>query len=231
MTPTEGPRRPRRRSPSPTALLFDFDGVIADTENHHVAAWQRTFALMGWTIDDAACSRSMELDDRSFLAEVFARRKIKDGDVDGWVNRKQELTLSLLRDTPRIYPGVAALVERLRGLIPLAVVTTTWRANVAAVLEAAGLEKSFDLVVGKEDVAATKPDPECYRVAVERLGVAPADAVALEDSPSGLAAARGAGVVAVAVGHRRGQGDWVGPSSYLPDLRATDDVLAALRLR
>ena len=50
------------------AVLFDFDGVIADTENHHVAAWQRTFGLMGWLVPDLVCSRAAEQDDHEFLA-------------------------------------------------------------------------------------------------------------------------------------------------------------------
>jgi HAD superfamily hydrolase (TIGR01509 family) len=211
-------------------VLFDFDGVIADTDNHHVAAWQRTLAALGWAVDEATCARAMEVDDRVFLAELFARREINDGDVEGWVRRKQELTLTLLHDAPRVYPGVAALVGGLRGRVRLGVVTTTWRANVEAVLAAAGLRDAFSLIVGKEDVKAPKPDPAGYRKAVSRLKVAPADAVALEDTSSGLAAARAAGLRAVAVGHRLPRGEWVGPSPFLADLCRTDEVLKALGL-
>src|SRR3954452_13561914 len=114
----------------PRAVPFDFDGVIADTENHHVAAWERTFGLMGWDVPPEVCARAMELDDRVFLAEVFASRQITDGNLEGWVRRKQELTVEMLRDAPRIYPGVRELVDRLRGKARLAVVTTTWRENI-----------------------------------------------------------------------------------------------------
>jgi HAD superfamily hydrolase (TIGR01509 family) len=172
----------------------------------------------------------MELDDCAFLAELFERKKVGKADVEGWVRRKQEITLALLTDSPRVYPGVAALVERVRGSVKLAVVTTTWRANVAAVLGAARLASNFSLVVGKEDVSAQKPDPECYRKAVKKLGVKPGDAWALEDSPSGLASARGAGVRVAAVGHRKAYGPWVGDAPFLPDLRRTDKVLEALGL-
>jgi HAD superfamily hydrolase (TIGR01509 family) len=212
------------------ALLLDFDGVIADTENHHIAAWQRSFSAMGWDVSDDVCTRSMEVDDRVFLADLFERRKLKDGDVEGWVRRKQEITLSLLTDSPRVYPGVAQLVERVRGAVKLAVVTTTWRANVEAVLKAAGLAQAFELIVGKEDVSAPKPDPECYRKAVKALGVRAGDACTLEDSPSGLAAARGARVRALAIGHRRPEGAWAGDVPFLPDLTRTDRVLEALGL-
>jgi len=211
----------------PRALLLDFDGVIADTENVHVAAWQRTLALLGWDLDDATCARAVEQDDRVFLADLFRARNVEGGDVEGWVRRKQELTLALLADAPRVYPGVAALVERARGLdaVKLGVVTTTWRANAVTVLKAAGLYPAFHLIVGKEDVTAAKPDPAPYALALSSLGVAAGDAVALEDSPTGLDSARAAGVRVVAVGHRLPPGAWCGDAPYLPDLRATDDVL------
>jgi beta-phosphoglucomutase len=210
------------------AVLFDFDGVIADTENVHVAAWQRTFGVMGWQESDETCSRAAEIDDRAFVLEVFARRKIEKGNVEGWVARKQELTLRLLADSPRIYPGVPALVERLRGRVRLGVVTTTWRANAETVLEASGLRQAFEVVVAKEDVKAPKPDPECYRLALAKLKLPASEVVTLEDSPSGLAAARGAGIRAVAVGHRKPKGEWVGNSEFVTGFEDLPRVLDAL---
>ena len=212
------------------AVLFDFDGVIADTENVHVVAWQRTFGVMGWTEPDESCSRAAEVDDRAFAAEVFARRKLDGANVEGWVARKQELTLRLLADSPRIYRGVAALVERLAGRARLGVVTTTWRGNVEAVLGASGLAKAFEFVVAKEDVKATKPDPEAYRLALAKLGLSAGDVVALEDSATGLAAARGAGVRVVAVGHRKAKGEWAGDSDYVAGFSDLSRVLAAVGL-
>jgi HAD superfamily hydrolase (TIGR01509 family) len=212
----------------PLALLFDFDGVLADTENHHVAAWQRTFASLGWELSDASCSRAMELDDRVFLAEVFREEKVEGGDVEGWVRRKQDLTVAMLRDSPRLYPGVAELVRAVRPRARLGVVSTTWRENIQTVLEAAGLADAFEVVVGKEDVSAVKPDPEPYALALSRLGVAAQDAVALEDCASGLEAARGAGVRAIAVGHRLPNGGWVGSAEYVADLTDTEGLLGLL---
>lgn len=215
---------------APRAVLFDFDGVIADTENYHVAAWQRTLARLGWEVSDELAARAAEVDDRQFLSDLFARRKVAEGDVEGWVRRKQELTAALLAESPRLYPGVSALVDRLRGQVRLAVVSTTWRENIQTVLRAASLADAFDVLVGKEDVRAAKPEPEGYLLALERLGVPGAEAVALEDSATGLAAARAAGLRTVAVGHRLPPGEWVGASPYLPALAHTEDVLAVLGL-
>src|SRR5689334_21182238 len=92
------------------AVCFDFDGVLADTENVHVAAWQRTLARLGWDVPDDLCARAVEEDDRAFLGGLFTRLKIEGGDVEGWVRAKQVLTVALLAESPRLYPGVANLV-------------------------------------------------------------------------------------------------------------------------
>jgi HAD superfamily hydrolase (TIGR01509 family) len=210
------------------ALLFDFDGVLADTENIHVAAWQRTFAAMGWVVSDEVCARAAEEDDRDFLASLFATRKIAEGNVAGWVKRKQELTITMLRNAPRLYPGATELIGGLRDRFRLAVVTGTWRANVEAVLEASGLAEAFALIVSKEDVAAVKPAPDAYRLALERLRLRPGEALALEDSPTGLEAAHAAGLRSLAIGHRRPRGAWVGTAEFVPDLAQVPRTLERL---
>ncbi len=214
----------------PRAVLFDFDGVLADTENIHVAAWQRTFADLGWMVPDEVCARAVEVDDRLFLSEIFAERKIEGGDVEGWVRRKQRLTVAMLADSPRIYPGAAELVRRLSGRVRLGIVSTTWRENLDVVLAASGLADAFEVLVSKEDVAAVKPDPEGYLVALKRMRLPAEAVVALEVSAAGLQAARGAGLRAIAVGHRRPMGEWVGPSHYVPDLTEASNLVALLDL-
>jgi len=84
--------------------------------------------------------------------------------------------------------------------------------------------------VGKDDVRTGKPDPECYVRALETLGVQGADAVALEDSATGLSAARGAGIRTLAIGHRLPQGEWSGESAYIENTADLETVLASLGL-
>ena len=91
--------------PVPRAVFFDFDGVLADTENVHIAAWERTFNEFGWNVPAEVCARAAEVDDRAFLAELFAAHGVLDGDIAGWVRRKQSLTVALLSDAPRTYRG------------------------------------------------------------------------------------------------------------------------------
>lgn len=212
------------------ALLFDFDGVLADTENVHIAAWERAFARMGWDVSPEVCAKAAEQDDREFLREILLSRGVADGDIEGWTRYKQGQTLEMLRDVPRLYPGASRLVRRLSGEFPLAVVSGTWRSNVETVLESAGLVEHFRVVVAKEDVGRPKPDASAYRLAAERLGIPPGECFALEDSPTGLAAARAAGVSVAAVGHRRAAGAWSEGASFIPDLRDTEAVLRLMGL-
>lgn len=215
---------------APRAVLFDFDGVIADTENLHIAAWQRTLLALGWHVADDVAARSAEVDDRRFLGDLFAAHEIEDGDIDGWVRKKQELTIALLRDAPRLYPGIASLISHLSGRVRLGVVSGTWRENVHAVLVGGGLTDAFEWIIGKEDVAEVKPNPEAYRLALSRLGLPPSDVVAIEDSPTGLASAREAGLACIAVGHRREFGEWVGDAIYFSGLEPPSGLLARLGL-
>ena len=212
------------------ALLFDFDGVIADTENIHVVAWERTFGAMGWSVEPEVCVRTAEEDDRAFLTDIFAQHGVLDGDVEGWIRRKQALTLAMLSASPRLFPGVEDLIRRLSDHCRLAVVSTTWRENVEEVLRAAGIVTAFATIVGKQDVEETKPNPACYRLALRRLGLKPGEAIALEDSPHGLASARAAGLKVVAVGHRRPEGDWTGGAPFLASLADFENVRRTLGL-
>jgi HAD superfamily hydrolase (TIGR01509 family) len=113
-------------------------------------------------------------------------------------------------------PGAAELVERLRGRVRLGLASNSPRRLVDAALRTAGLTNAFDAIV-TSDEAAFKPAPDLYLLACERLGVAPQDALALEDSPSGIAAAKAAGLVCFAV-----------PQFVETDVSAADCVIDSL---
>jgi beta-phosphoglucomutase-like phosphatase (HAD superfamily) len=99
---------------------------------------------------------------------------------------------------------------------------------VEAVLKASGLLQHFEFIVAKEDVTAPKPDPEGYRLALAKLDLPPSEVVALEDSPTGLAAAKAAGLRVIAVGHRRPQGKWSEEAMFVADLADSNVILAAI---
>jgi HAD superfamily hydrolase (TIGR01509 family) len=114
-------------------------------------------------------------------------------------------------------PGAVELVERLRGRTRLGLASNTPRQLVDTALAAARIGDAFDAIVTSDDVEHSKPAPDLYLLACKRLGVAPADALALEDSPSGIAAAKAAGLTCIAV-----------PQFAETDVSAADRVIDSL---
>ncbi|HEV3167343.1 MAG TPA: HAD family phosphatase [Isosphaeraceae bacterium] len=212
------------------ALLCEFDGVIADTENIRIVAWERTFGAMGWAVDPEVCARAAQVDDDTFLKDVFARRQIHDGDIKGWVSRKQRLAVAMLADSPRVYPGMPELFRGLQGRVRLGIVSTSWRQNIVTVLQAVGLEDVFDVIVGKEDVKMVKPSAAGYKLALRRLQLTKRDAVALEESPMGHLSAQLAGLRVCVVGHGKPPAGWVGHAFYLSDFSDTRKVIRTLQM-
>ena len=157
-------------------------------------------------------------------------RGVVSNKIDDWVRRKQVLTVQMLRHSPRLYPGSDRLIRSLHGRARLAVVSGTWRENIRAVLETAGLLACFEAIVGKEDIQAGKPAPEAYQLALKKLRLAARSAVAIEDSPAGVASARAAGIRVIAVGHRHSFGEWVGDALYVSGFEPIDGLLKHLKL-
>jgi beta-phosphoglucomutase-like phosphatase (HAD superfamily) len=118
----------------------------------------------------------------------------------------------------------------LHGRVRLAIVSGTWRENIQVVLEAAGLVECIDAIIAKEDVTTVKPAPEAYELALKKLRTSAKLAVAIEDSPSGVASARAAGLRVIAVGHRHPFGDWVGDSLYISGFEPVQGLLDHLEL-
>lgn len=226
----DSPEHSRDALMLPTAVLLDFDGVIADAENHHVAAWQRVLTRLGWEISDEVAARFAAIGDHRFAAELFADRGIDGADVDGWVNRKRSLALAMIGHAPPLFPGAVELIQHLEGRARLAVVAHSAREFVETLLDRAGLAGRIDVVVAAEDVdaAAVVPAADSRRLALSLLEVAADRAVAVEGSAEGLAAARVAGARPVAVGHRLPHGDWTGDAPFLPSLEPISDALARL---
>lgn len=186
------------------AILWDFDGVIARTEILHIAAWQRAIRHAQLELPDHAFDTAATEDDRELIARVFAAEGIElhASQILAWCSAKQSILVELLRLSPPIYEGVAATMRSLADSgYRQAIVTSTWRANVAATLEASELLAFMDFVIAKEDVARPKPAPDGYRLAVQRMRFAPLRCLAIEDSSTGLKSALAAGIDAIAIAH------------------------------
>jgi len=193
-----------------SALIFDMDGVLADTEGIHVRAWDIALSGIVGTggLRSAGEPGSADVtEERNRLAGMsspeIARELIRvfrlPFSVEALVEKKRTVFRRLIEIELAPFDGLREELLRWRGG-PLALATSSARAETTLILERIGFEGWFDPVITCDDVARAKPAPDCYALAIRRLGVPPAQCVAVEDSLHGIQAARaaGAGVVAVA---------------------------------
>jgi beta-phosphoglucomutase len=208
------------------AVFWDFDGVIARTENLHIAAWQRLVNHVEIGLPRSMFRAAATEDDRDLIVQVFARMKIElsQTQILQWCLGKQRILETLLETSSPLYAGVAeAMLELDKAGVRQAVVTNTWRRNVELTLKGSGLLGHMEFIIAKEDVARTKPDPEGYQQAVQRMSVAGRRCLAIEDSTTGLVAARAAGVSTLAIAHPFSpaavrNGDWAQGTTILTDI-------------
>jgi beta-phosphoglucomutase len=184
------------------AVIFDFDGVLVDTEGLHLRAMQLAFAPRGWTLSEADYfDRYLGYDDRGLVA-AFARDhhvSITAANAAFVLSDKEQRYAALVTSGQVLFPTARACVERLAHAFPLAVASGSLRGEIEHILHANGLRRYFAAIVGADDVSAGKPAPESYLRAAAALGVPGAEALAIEDSPMGLASARSAGLATVGI--------------------------------
>jgi HAD superfamily hydrolase (TIGR01509 family) len=199
------------------AVVFDMDGLLLETELLWQRAEARLFERHGaeFTFEDKLTVMGTSA---AFTGEFFARRLgMEPGQADALVREVTELMHEELHAQVDARPGAVELVRRLRGRVPLGLCSNSPRFLVNAALTGAGFDDAFDAVVSSDDVAHHKPAPDLYLLVCERLGVAPAETLALEDTASGIASAKAAGLTCIAV-----------PQFAETDVSAADRVIDSL---
>jgi HAD superfamily hydrolase (TIGR01509 family) len=185
------------------ALIFDFDGLILDTEVTIFQAWCELYRERGcelplerWALALGRGADGREHFDPCVYLEELIGAPCDRGEVERWAERRHHDLLAA--QAPR--PGVVAYLDAARALgLDLAVASSSSRGWVAGHLERLGLLDRFGLLRCGGDTARHKPFPDLYLAALEGLGLRPDEALAFEDSPNGVRAARAAGIFCVAV--------------------------------
>jgi HAD superfamily hydrolase (TIGR01509 family) len=190
------------------AIVFDFDGVIANSEPLHFRAFRDVLASRGVELTEPDYyTRYLGFDDLgAFRAIAKDRgRTWSAGELTSLTADKAERMEALERDASVLFPGAADAIRRAAAAVPIAIASGALGAAIRRVLDEAGLTHHFKAIVAAEDTAASKPAPDPYQRAVALLSesvgeaVLAADCVAIEDSRWGIASARAAGLRAVGV--------------------------------
>jgi HAD superfamily hydrolase (TIGR01509 family) len=185
-------------NPMLTALLFDLDGTLVNTDPIHFLAWQKMLSRYGIEIDDAFYKAQIS----GGLNPEIIQRILPQLSPEEAVDFADEKEAMFREMAPKLQalPGLAEILTWTEThQLKRALVTNAPKANADFMLEILGLKTAFDLIVLAEEEVAAKPDPTPYKVALERLGIKAEEAIALEDSPSGIRSAVAAGVRTIGI--------------------------------
>lgn len=190
------------------AIIFDCDGVIADTEPIHMAAFGRVLAEEGTTLTEEAYFREyLALDDRGCFTKALAGRgrSLTQVQLRVLIERKAGYVKSAMQDALQILPGVAEFISLASEVYPLAVASGALRPEIELVLKYGNFRDRFRVIVSAEDVDHCKPHPEPFIKALEQLNseigdyIEPAECLVIEDSIHGIRAAHQAVMRCIAV--------------------------------
>lgn len=183
----------------PAAVIWDMDGVLADTEPLHAETYVRIFGDMGLDLTIEQYRRMVTMGEMS-VKDVYLKIGGDPGLWDEAMEKKGALIKDLLERSGEMRPGVLSLLKSLKkNKVPTALATSAGKRSVGIILDRFDLWGYFDEIVVWQDVQASKPAPDAYIIAARKLGVKPKDCVALEDSPRGVLAAIRAGMKCIAI--------------------------------
>lgn len=199
------------------AVIFDMDGVLVDSEPLHMEAWHEVLTRQGVDVAPSVLARGIGVSDEDFSRRLRSDLLIAETAAQ-LLAQKRAAYLVLARESVQLLPGALALVDALSHRCRLGLATSSPRAEAELMLDRFELRPYFQSVCSGDDVPRVKPFPDCFLLSAHQLGVTPSQCVALEDSPTGVQAAKAAGipVVAIASTHDR------------PSLSAADIVVTAL---
>ena len=186
------------------AVIFDFDGIIVDSEPLHFDAFNEVLNPLGISMKwEDYCETYIGFDDRDAFKVVFKanRRKVDPDEIPDLIQKKAAVFQRCIRNgAARPLPGAVELIKSIPVRLPVGLCSGALRQDIDPILAQLGIEGSFNAIVTAEDTDISKPDPAPYLLALEKLGIdTPSSALAIEDTPAGIQSAKQAGLKVLAV--------------------------------
>lgn len=192
------------------AVIFDFDGIIANTEPVHLHAFQLTLGERAIPLtEEDYYANYLAYDDKTFFRRVLEDRGYKhdEGLITEMMDRKSGFYDDLIKGHIEILPGVKDFISRIEGKYRLAIGSGALRDEILHILNFAGIKKYFEVIVSADDIVNCKPAPDVYIEVLKRLNavrpgagaISSDECLAIEDSVSGIKSALSAGMKCLAV--------------------------------
>lgn len=180
------------------AIVFDFDNVLVDSEPYHFEAYDIVFSKRGHTLDRD--EYWLEWTSKGGGAEGEIARYNLPMDPDEVRSEKDPIYSEFCRTSIEMFPAAKEILSSLAGAgYTLAVASGSYERDIRTILASNRVEELFEAVVGKDNIAMTKPDPETYIEAARRLGIPPGSCLAVEDAEKGVRSAHGAGMDVIVI--------------------------------
>ncbi len=200
------------------AVIFDMDGVLVNSEPFYVEVEQTNFKKLGLVItEDEHKTYQGTATDRMW--EIIKEKHGVDQSVEELVEMTNSVVTPYFASLEAIeaMPGVELLIRRLKKeKVPLALASSSYPDVIEIILQKTGLKSCFDAVVDSQLAGASKPEPDIFLLAAQKLGIAPEKCIVIEDSTNGIKAAKSAGMYCIA---------YAGPGSELQDQSHADRII------
>ncbi|MBV5277991.1 MAG: HAD family phosphatase, partial [Campylobacteraceae bacterium] len=175
------------------AVIFDFDGTIADTMEQNYQAWKYALDKYGYVMDEAKYYHEEGRTPRAIVSDFT-----EDNDtLQDIMNLKEMYFIKNYKF--KIYDGVLELLNKLKNNTKIALVTGGAPKRIEHILQESGLKDYFDLVITANDVTKGKPDKEPYEIALARLCLNASECIVIENAPMGIESAKGANIFCIAL--------------------------------
>jgi len=193
------------------AIIFDFDGVIADAEPMHFKAFQQVLNLEGINLtENDYYDKYLALDDKTLFGSILKENKLNfSGSIlESYMRKKSDAYKQLMKNDIKVFPGVVDFVSDVSEKFVLAIGSGALRSEIEYILDKIGMKNKFEAIVSAEDVEKCKPDPEVFIKALENINheittyqhkINPRECLVIEDSIAGVMAAKAADMRSLAI--------------------------------
>jgi len=184
---------------STKAVIWDMDGVIADTAPYHIKAWQEVLQKRGVNLTEDDFRHSFGQRNDTIIRNALGK-EVSQEEIDTIAKEKEASFRQRIRQNLKPFPGAIKLIKSLaEGGFKLALASSAPIENIQLLITGLGINDYFQTIISGRDVAEGKPSPQVFLLAAQRLGIEPKNCLVIEDAVAGVSAAKKAGMRCLAI--------------------------------